>query len=175
MEAGRRREILIEVYTDTHCVKGRLSTEQGRLSDTLNYELPHILVLTDVSSRPLGKPEESPTQGGIMHLNTMSIAFAVPGTPEPDLEERQQTRMFDYVEKERHRAVVKVPPFEFEGYLHLPEGDEVQRSLWDLTPAFIPLSDVRVSLTDHPEIIWRKDIVILNRRRAQIMLPHEAE
>jgi hypothetical protein len=175
MQTERRREMVIEVYTDTHCITGCLSTEEGRLSDTLNYEVPHILVLADVSSRSLERPEESPTPGGFMHLDTMAIAFAFPCTPEPSLEERQQTRMFDYVEKERHRAVAKVPPFQFEGYLHLPKGNDVQRSLWELTPAFVPLSDARISLRHHPEIVWQREIVILNRRRAQIMLPGDRE
>jgi len=175
MEEVRPREIVIEVYTDSHQITGCLSTKEGRLSDTLNFELPHIVVLTDVSGRPLEKPEASPTRGGLMHLNTMAIAFAVPRTPEPDLEERRQTRMFEYVEKERHRVVVKVPPFRFEGHLYLPQGNDVERSLWNLTPAFIPLSDVRVTLSEHPEIAWRREIVVLNRRRAQIMLPHEVE
>ena len=175
MEADTKREIVIEVYTDTHFIVGRLSTTEGRLSDTLNYELPHILGLTDVSSRPLEDPGASPMRGSFMHINTVAIAFAVPRTPEPDLEERLQTRMFEYVDKERHKAVVRATPFQFEGYLHLPKGDDVQRSLWNLTPAFIPISDTRVTLSDRPEIVWHKEIIILNRRKAQIMLPRDGE
>lgn len=175
MEEERHREMVIEVYTDTHHITGRLSTEEGRLSDTLNYELPHIVVLSDVSSRPLENPEASPSRGSFMHINTMAIAFAVPRTPEPNLEERQQTRMFEYVEKEHHKVLVKATPFQFEGYLHLPKGNDVQRSLWNLTPAFIPLSDAAIALTDDPEIVWHRDIVILNRRKAQIILPREEE
>lgn len=173
MEANRSREVGVEVYTATHHITGSLSTKEGRLSDTLNYELPHVLVLTGLSSRPLEQPLAPATEEEVMHLDTVAIAFAVPRTPEPDLEERMRTRMFEYVEKERHRAVVKLPPFEFEGDLHLPKGDDIQRSLWSLTPAFIPLSDVMVTLSDHPEITWQREIVILNRRKAQIMLYHE--
>ena len=175
MEAETYREIVIEVYTDTHHIKGCLSTKEGRLSDTLNYELPHLVGLTDVSSRPLEDPEAPPMRGSFMHINTMAVAFAVPRTPGPDLEERLQTRMFEYVEKERHRAVVRAAPFQFEGYLHLPKGDDVQRSLWNLTPAFIPLSIATVTLSDHPEIVWHKEIVILNRRKAHIILPREGQ
>lgn len=170
MEAEKRREIEIEVYTDTHVITGRLATKEARLSDTLNYELPHLLVLSEATSRSLERPEESPTQAGFIHIDTMAIAFTSPRSPEPALEERQQTRAFEYVEKERHEAVVKVPPFRFEGHLHLPKGNDVERSLWDLTPAFVPLSDASVTINDQPEVAWHEEVVILNRRKAQIML-----
>jgi hypothetical protein len=173
MEASRRREVEVEVYTGTHYVTGWLSTTEGRLSDTLNYELPHVLGLTDVSRRPLEQPLASAEREGGMHLNTVAIAFAVPRSPEPDLEERMRTRMFEYVEKERHRAVVSLPPFQFEGDLHLPKSNDVERSLWSLTPAFIPLSDAKITLSDHPDVVWQREIVILNRRKAQIMLYHD--
>lgn len=171
METHGWREIEIDVYTDTHHITGWLSTKEGRLSDTLNYELPHIMVLSNASSTRLHEPEESPTQGSFMHIDTMAIAFTVPRSPEPRLQDRQRHRTFEYVEKERHKAVVRLPPFVFEGYLHLPKGNEVERSLWSLTPAFIPLSDAKVSLSQHPDITWDIDVVILNRRKAQIMLP----
>lgn len=173
MDGEKRREIAVEVYTGTHQIVGFLSTEQGRLSDTLNYELPHILVLTDVSSKPLEQPDQPPVRGTLMHIDTMTIAFTVPRGPELSLEERQQTRDFEYQEKQLHRVVVKVPPFEFEGYLHLPKGNDVERSLWSLTPAFIPLTDARVTLSGRPDLTWHKELVILNRRKAQIMLPRQ--
>lgn len=171
MDAAERREIELDVYTDTHHITGRLSTKEGRLSDTLNYELPHVMVLSDATSEFLGQPEESPTQGSFMHIDTLAIAFTVPRGTEPALEERQRSGAFEYVEKERHRAVVSVPPFRFEGYLHLPKGNDVERSLWDLTPAFIPLSDATVTLGLHPDVAWHMEVVILNRRKAQITLP----
>jgi hypothetical protein len=171
MEANKRREIEIEVYTDTHSMTGSLSTKEGRLSDTLNYELPHVVVLTDISSRPLEEPEAPPTRGEVMHIDTVAIAFAVPRSPEPNLEQRMRTRMFEYVEKDPHRVIVKLPPFQFEGELHLPKDNDVQRSFWSLTPAFIPLSEANISLSGHPGITWHREIVILNRRQAQIVLP----
>jgi hypothetical protein len=165
--------IELDVYTDTHHITGRLSTREGRLSDTLNYELPHVMVLSDATSEPLLQPEESPTQGGFMHLDTMAIAFTVPRGPELPLEERQRSTAFEYVQKERHKAVVRVPPFRFEGYLHLPKGNDVERSLWDLTPAFIPLSDATVTVSLRPNAAWHIEVVILNRRKAQITLPRQ--
>lgn len=175
MEAENRRDVLIDVYTDTDHIVGCLSTTEGRLSDALNYEVPHVVVLSEVSSTPVEEPEAPPTRGSFVQIDTRAIAFAVPRTPQPALEERQRTRMFDYVEKERHRALVTVPPFHFEGYLHLPKGNDVQRSLWNLTPAFIPLSDAKVSVGARPGMVWHREIVILNRRRAQIVLPREGE
>ncbi len=173
MCAETSRDIEIEVYTDTHVITGRLRTRQGRLSDTLNYELPHLLVLTEATSRPLGKAEEPALSGGFVHIDTMSIAFTVPLGPEPPLEERRRFCSFEYVEKEPHRAVVRVPPFSFQGCLHLPKGNDVERSLWELTPSFVPLSDAEVKLKNHPEVSWHKDVVILNRRKAQIILPDD--
>ena len=175
MARGERREVVVEVYTDTDHIVGRLSTSEGRLSDALNYEVPHVVVLSEVSSRPVDTSDAPPMRGSFMQLDTRAIAFAVPGSPEPGLRERRQTRMFEYVEKERYRALVTLPPFHFEGYLHLPKGNDVQRSLWNLTPAFIPLSDAKVTLADRPGTVWHKEIIILNRRRAQIVLPRAGE
>jgi len=175
MEAETRREIEIEVYTETHLITGRLVTKECRLSDTLNHELPHLLVLTEATSKPLEKAEEPAVLGGFVHVNTMSIAFTIPRSPEPALEERRQLSSFEYVKKERHKAVVRLPPFSFEGYVHLPKGNEVERSLWQLTPSFVPLSDAKVTLNDHPEVTWHKELIILNRRKAQIMLPDEGD
>ncbi len=173
MCAETHREIEIEVYTDTQVITGRLRTGQGRLSDTLNFELPHVLVLTEATSRPLGRAEEPALSSGFVHIDTMSIAFTVPLGPEPPLEERRRLGSFEYIEKEPHRAVVRVPPFSFQGCLHLPKGNDVERSLWELTPSFVPLSDAEVKLRNHPEVSWHKEVVILNRRKAQIMLPDD--
>jgi hypothetical protein len=175
MATAGRREVLIEVYTDADHIVGTLSTREGRLSDALNYEVPHVLVLSDVTTTPVDEPEAAPARATFIHIDTRAIAFAVPATAEPGLEERRRIRDFDYVEKERHRAVAMAPPFRFEGYLHLPRGDDVERSLWNLTPAFIPLSDARVSLKGRPGLVWSKEVVILNRRRAQIQLPVERQ
>lgn len=167
------RDIEIEVYTDTHVITGRLRTRQGRLSDTLNYELPHVLVLNGATSRPLTQAEGPALAGGFVHIDTMSIAFTVPLGPEPTLEERRRFSSFEYVEKEPHSAIVRVPPFSLQGCLHLPKGNDVERSLWKLTPSFVPLSDADVKLKNHPDVSWHKDVVILNRRKAQIMLPED--
>jgi hypothetical protein len=171
MASRRRREIEIEVFAERDVITGRLSTKEDRLSDTLNYELPHFLVLADASSSPLGSPDEPGLRSAFVHLNTPAIAFTVPRTPEPSLEERRHSRGFEYVEKEQHQVVVSLPPFKLEGYLHLPKGDDVERSLWALTPSFVPLTNVSVTFTPRPEVSWHREVVILNRRRAQIMLP----
>ena len=171
MGAQGGREIEIEVFTESDVIKGRLSTSEARLSDTLNYELPHVLVLANASSPPLERPDEPPDRSAFAHLNTLSIVFTVSLTPEPSLEKRQQSSRFDYVEKEPHQAVVSAPPFRFEGRLHLPKEDDVERSLWALTPSFVPLTDVTVRLTGHSDLTWHREVVILNRRKAQIMLP----
>jgi hypothetical protein len=171
MGANSGREIEIEVFTESDLIRGRLSTSQARLSDTLNYELPHVLVLANASSRPLDGPDEPPTRSAFAHLNTLAIVFTVPITPEPSLEKRRQSGGFDYVEKEPHQAVISAPPFKFEGGLHLPKGDEVERSLWALTPSFVPLTDVTVRLVGSSAVSWHREVIILNRRRAQILLP----
>ena len=171
MASRRRREIEIEIFAERDVITGRLSTKEDRLSDTLNYELPHFLVLADASSSPLESPDEPALRSAFVHLNTPTIAFTVPRTPEPSLEERRQSRGFEYVEKEQHQVVVNLPPFKLEGYLHLPKGDDVERSLWALTPSFVPLTNVTVTFTPQSEVSWHREVVILNRRKAQIMLP----
>ena len=82
MKKGGQREILVEVYTDTNQIVGRLSTKEGRLSDALNYEVPHVVVLSEVSSRPVEAPEAPATRGSFVQVDTRAIAFAVPASPD---------------------------------------------------------------------------------------------
>ena len=84
---------------------------------------------------------------------------------------RRRSHGVEYVEKEQHQVVASLPNFQLGGYLHLPQGDDVERSLWVLAPSFVPLTNVAVTFIPQPEVSWHREVVILNRRKAQITLP----
>lgn len=163
--------VRVEFLTDTHRIIGNLPTGERRLSDILNLDPEDSVVLDDVSTTPVDDPEAAPIVREFAQINKETIAFAIPHEPPTTPEERQKIRPFEYVEKNRHQVLISLPPFAITGYLHLVKEADIRTALRNLTRTFIPISDARATYIPKLGINWASEVIIVNRKRAQIFWP----
>lgn len=172
MQASAGRVIQVEFLTDTHRIIGSLLTGELRLTDLLNFgALDDPIVLEEVSTTPIENPSAEPLVRDFAQINRDAIALGVPHEPPTTPQDRQRIRPFEYIEKAKYEVLVSVPPFAVNGYLHLAKQADVRTALATLKQTFVPLTGARAVYTPQPEIRWSSEVIIINRRRAQIFWP----
>ena len=67
--------------------------------------------------------------------------------------------------------LISLPPFAITGYLHLAKQADIRTALRHLTKTFIPISETRAAYIPNPSIKWASEVIIVNRKRAQIFWP----
>ncbi len=117
----------------------------------------------------VGDPGAAPAVCELARINKETIAFGMPHEPLSTPEERQKIRPFEYVEKNRHQVLISLSPFSITGYLHLVKEADIRIALQSLTRTFIPLSEAQATYA--PSIEWASEVIIVNRKRAQIFCP----
>lgn len=172
MEARVGRVIQVELLTDTHRIIGNLLTGEMRLTDLLNFGSPDDpIVLEEVSTTPIENPSAEALVRDFAHINRDAIALALPHEPPTTPEERLRVRPFEYIVKVQYEVLASVPPFAVNGNLHLAKQADVRTALASLKQTFVPLTGSRAVYTPQPEIRWSNEVIIINRRRAQIFWP----
>ena len=161
----------VEFLTDTHRIIGYLPTGERRLSDILNLDSEDSVVLDNVRTTPVDDPEVAPIVREFAQINKGTIALGIPHEPPTTPEERQKIRPFEYIEKNRHQVLISLPPFAITGYLHLAKQADIRTALRNLTRTFIPISEARAAHIPNPSIKWASEVIIVNRKRAQIFWP----
>ena len=161
----------VEFLTDTHRIIGYLPIGEGRLSDILNLGREDWLILDNVRTTPVDDLEAAPIVREFARINKETIAFGIPHEPPSTREERQKIRPLEYVEKSRHQVLISLPPFTITGYLHLAKEADIRIALESLTRTFIPISEAQAAYIPNPSIKWTGEVIIVNRKRAQIFWP----
>lgn len=161
----------VELLTDTHRILGYLPGGEGRLTDILNLDPEDPVLLDNVRTTPVCDPEIAPLVTGFAQINKDAIAFGLPHEPPVTQEKRQDTRAFEYVEKTPHLVLISLPPFTITGYLHLAREADLRTALQSLTRNFIPISEAQAVYVLNPSIKWTSEVIIVNRKRAQIFWP----
>jgi len=161
----------VELLTDTHRIIGYLPTGERRLSDILNLDPEDSVVLDNVRATPVDDPEAAPIVREFAQINKETIAFGIPHDPPATQEEHEKPRPFEYVEKKRYQLLVSLPPFLITGYLHLAKQADIRTGLRSLAKTFVPLSEARAAYAPNPTIEWASEVIIVNRKRAQILWP----
>jgi len=169
--SSRIRTVKVELVTDTHRIMGYYPTSERRLSDILNLDLTDAIVLDKVHTVPVDSPAGAPIVRDFAHVIKERISFGIPHEPPSTLEERQKVGPFKYVDKDRHQVLVSLPPFSVTGYLHLPRGMEVRAALQELVAPFVPITRARAIYMPDTTIGWVAEVIIVNRKRAQIFWP----
>lgn len=165
------RAVKVELVTDTHRIMGYYPTNERRLSDILNLDSTDSIVLDDVCAVPVDNPDGAPIGMDFAHIIKDRISFGIPHEPPSTAEERQRTQPFQYVDKDRHQVLVSLPPFSVTGYLHLVKHADIRSALQALAAGFVPITRARAIYMPDTRIGWAAEVIIINRKRAQIFWP----
>ena len=73
------------------------------------------------------------------------------------------------------RAQVALPPFRLLGTVHVAQGSRPADGLLNISDRFVPMTDVSVSCTAHPEISLTAPAVALQRSMAHVIVVEDDE
>ena len=157
--------VQVQLYTDSHIVRGTVQSRQRRLSDILNMAPEPFVVLSDETM------DERGSQGQLVHaefaqVNLAAVLFAVADTvvePTPEL------RTMKIAEE----AFISVPPFKVVGRIHLLPERELRVALDELVGRFIPVTDATFWSDTVGEAKQSALMLAVNHDRAQILAPHK--
>ena len=154
-------EHYLTLVTDSHIVRGTISSRLNRLTDILNQAEYDFLVVRDASLEELGEGGVA-ARAKVAQVNLSSLLFGVADStidPQPEMR----------LPKAPEDALIVVPPFKLLGRIHIIQGPELFDALTELTGRFIPLTQASywsdtagVPRTDAP-------MVAFNHARAHIL------
>ena len=158
------QSIRVTLYTDSHIVRGTVSTHQRRVSDILNHAEEPFIVLGDVTMDEWGSRSQ------LMHaeyaqVNLASVLFAVADTPVEPTPELRTVKISE-------QAFISLPPFKITGRIHLLPERDLRVALDELVGAFIPVTDATFWSDTVGEAKQTAMMVAFNHARAQILAPH---
>lgn len=163
--------IEVEFLTDAHSIVARVATAGRRLSDIMNFGEDEYMILGDVRTTSLVRPEDQPFITDFARMNKGEVLVALPLATVPVLDKLRKPRPLEYVAKERHRIAMSLPPFMVTGDLHLVKDMDLRRSRMEGMSAFLPLSDARIIYLPDPERVWSSSFAVINREKAQVLWP----
>jgi hypothetical protein len=157
----------ITLYTDSHVVRGDLTTRQRRLTDVLNATDASFVVLDDVVFEDFGV-RAVVERADYAQINLATILFAV---AEADVEPTPELRMAKVPEK----ALVSVPPFKITGRIHLLPERDLHLALTELLGRFVPMTEAIFWSDALGEARTSAPFLAVNHARAQILAPFKEQ
>jgi hypothetical protein len=159
------QSVHVTLYTDSHIVRGTVTTHQRRVSDILNHAEEPYIVMANVTMDDWG----SRTQ--LMHaefaqVNLGAVLFAVADTPVEPTPEMRTVKISE-------QAFISVPPFKIVGRIFLLPERDLREALNELTGAFIPVTEATFWSDTVGEARQSAMMVAVNHNRAQILAPHQ--
>jgi len=164
---GAETTTQVTLYTDSHVVRGGLSTRQRRLTDVLNAPDASFLVLDNVIVEDFGV-RAVVERAEYAQINLATILFAV---AEAEVEPTPELRMTKVPEK----ALVSVPPFKITGRLHLLPERDLHVALTELIGRFVPMTEAVFWSDALGEARTAAPFLAFNHARAQILAPFKEQ
>ena len=164
---GAETTTQVTLYTDSHVVRGGLSTRQRRLTDALNAADASFLVLDNVIFEDFGV-RAVVERADYAQINLATILFAV---AEAEVEPTPELRMTKVPEK----ALVSVPPFKITGRIHLLPERDLHIALTELMGRFVPVTEAIFWSDALGEARTAAPFLAFNHARAQILAPFKEQ
>lgn len=164
---GAETTTQVTLYTDSHVVRGDLSTRQRRLTDALNAADASFLVLDNVIFEDFGV-RAVVERAEYAQINLATILFAV---AEAEVEPTPELRMTKVPEK----ALVSVPPFKINGRIHLLPERDLHIALTELIGRFVPVTEAIFWSDALGEARTPAPFLAFNHARAQILAPFKEQ
>jgi hypothetical protein len=157
----------VTLFTDSHVVRGDLSTRHRRLSDVLNASDASFLVLDNVVFEDFAV-HAVVERAHYAQVNLATILFAV---AEVEVEATPELRMTKVPEM----ALVSVPPFKITGRIHLLPERDMHQALAELMGRFLPMTEATFWSDALGEARTPAPFLAVNHSRAQILAPFQEQ
>ena len=151
----------IEVFTDSHVIRGTVPTRQRRLSDVLNEAENDFLIVSDAELMEFGS-KAAPARAEFAQVNLSAVLFVVSDVAVEPLPEMRMTKLSEM-------ALIVVPPFRIAGSIHILPDRDLRQALSELTGRFIPVTGAEYWSDTLGIDRKQAPIVAFNRRRAHVL------
>ena len=162
------RSVHVQLFTAAYRISGTMLTRFSRVTDIMNLQPTSHMVIEGATVTEYGDPA-----GGIpvphVLVSIDELLFVV--VAETDAEARPEMR----IAKRPVRAQVALPPFRLLGTVHVAQGSRPADGLLNVSDRFVPMTDVSVSSTAHPEISLTAPAVALQRAMAHVIVVEDDE
>ena len=162
------RSVHVQLFTAAYRISGTMLTRFSRVTDIMNLQPTSHMVIEEATVTEYGDPA-----GGIpvphVLISIDELLFVV--VAETDAEARPEMR----IAKRPVRAQVALPPFRLLGTVHVAQGSRPADGLLNVSDRFVPMTDVSVSSTAHPEISLTAPAVALQRAMAHVIVVEDDE
>ena len=171
-ESDRHPVTKVEILTEQHHLAGYVETGGRRFSTWLNLGEAPIRSVKNVTLKSLHAFDRPEVHLEYALVNRDAIIAAIPHeAPSVSLGAEGQRRTMERVEKERHEVVVSVPPFAVRGQMHVARTADIQRAIATFPGTLMPVTEARLVYTPSPQVLWRAQVVLINREKAQLYWP----
>ena len=171
-ERDRHPLTKVEILTEEHHLVGYVETGGRRFSTWLNLGDKPIVSVDNVTLKSLHALERPEVYLEYALVNRDAIIAAMPHeAPSVSLGGEGERRTMERVDKERHEVVASVPPFAVRGQLHVARTGNVLRAITSFPGTLIPITEARLVYTPNPQVLWRGQVVLINRDKAQLYWP----
>lgn len=155
--------VAVEIYTSAYRITGTIHTPFRRVAEILN-QLPSAHVTIEGASIAEYVAPASASRAGTAHVAVDEILVMVaPGIA-------SQPRAEMRIQKEPATAVLAMPPLRLSGTVHVPIGSHPIDGFLNVADRFVPMTDVRLTSTAHPDLDRSVPILAVRRDRAHAMV-----
>lgn len=147
-------------FTTNYGFRGVVWTGKRRLSDNLNDRITEYVELADVRVYKVHDPKTVAHRVKELYLRKSSLVLVA------ILSEVIQTptgRIYGYVSKRRHEAVLFLPSYEVRGTLHLSAKWQIHGPLAAEGEAFIPVTKASAVATFNPRVRVEAATILLHQ------------
>jgi hypothetical protein len=166
--ANPARSVHAQLFTDAYRVSGTMLTRFSRVTDIVNLQQTTHIAVEDATVTEYGDPG-----GGIpvphVLVSIDELLFVIVAETEADA--RPEMR----IAKRPVRAQVALPPFRLLGTVHVAQGSRPADGLLNVSDRFVPMTDVTVTSSAHPEIGLAAPAVALQRAMAHVIVVEDDE
>jgi len=157
---------------DEYGLRGRSMIESGRLVDVLNRDRAYITVCEARIQPffPLQLLDRHVEQVAVSTAEILCAAPLRPDTPTHGSVEPASTGAYAQPARERRTIELQIGPILVSGDFHIVLGSDPVAAFFQRDLDFVPLTSATVTYLPEPQRSWVREVLIVNKRRAQILM-----
>src|SRR4051812_46415143 len=159
----------VEVYTDLLVLHGALGMTVRRMSDFLNQVANDFMAIQTATITPLGQPTSQsilPTPVLVRRSQINCIvelsATQVPGETGTAYNTDVLGGREVYVQKSIYPCYALTGSYVIRAHCFLHPGTTIENLLLG-ADAFVPLTNATISVVNHPNAVWHREFILLNK------------
>jgi len=155
----------IVVFTQDYSITGGLFLKEQRLSDFLNDKRDSTILLRNTSVARLEDPAKilEKTPFSIIPKAGMVLAFEPPQRTTP------VGRPILKYPKQKYDVFLAMDSMEVHGKLNVQGPLNLRQTITNMAESFIPITDAIVTLKANPDMIIRREAVLINVQRIRLL------